>query len=145
MESYSLKTIVIRYAPQILFDMSKNSGQITKPVANLFQDKNFAFVSTLMNDGSPQINTAEGRVKHKNISRDPRLAISIFNRDNPYEMATIRGRVIEQIRLNAAEEHIDKLARKYLGVDKYPGRSPGEKRVILRVKPEKIFYQPPIR
>ena len=162
MESYSLKTIVIRYAPQILFDMSKNSGQITKPVANLFQDKNFAFVSTLMKDGSPQItptwidieenaehsiliNTAEGRVKHKNISRDPRLAISIMNRDNPYEMATIRGRVIEQIRLNAAEEHIDKLARKYLGVDKYPGRSPGEKRVILRVKPEKIFYQPPIR
>lgn len=55
MESYSLKTIVIRYAPQILFDMSKNSGQITKPVTNLFQDKNFAFVSTLMNDGSPQI------------------------------------------------------------------------------------------
>src|ERR671918_1519241 len=143
--------------------MSTNSAQITEPVAKLLQDKNFAFVSSLMKDGSPQItptwvdieeengeysiliNTAEGRVKYNNLSRDPRLAISVMNRDNPYEMVTIRGKVIEQIRLNAAEEHIDKLAKKYLGVDKYPGRSPGEKRVILRVKPEKIFYQPPIR
>lgn len=142
--------------------MSNNSGKIAEPVAKLLQDKNFAFVSTLMNDGSPQItptwvdievnaehsiliNTAEGRVKHKNLSRDPRIAISVMNVNNPYEMVTIRGKVIEQISLDAAEEHIDKLAKKYLGVDKYPGRSPGEKRVILRVKPEKIFYQPPIR
>jgi len=142
--------------------MSKNSGRITEPIARLFQGKNFAFVSTLMEDGSPQItptwidieknaeysiliNTAEGRVKHKNLSRDPRLSISIINGDNPYEMVTIRGRVMEQITSDAAEEHIDKLAKKYLGVDKYPGRSPGEKRIILRVKPEKVFYQPPIR
>jgi PPOX class probable F420-dependent enzyme len=142
--------------------MSTISGQITEQVAKLFQDKNFAFVSTLMKDGSPQItptwidikengeysiliNTAEGRVKHNNLSRGPRLAISVMNRNNPYEMVTIRRKIIEQIRLNAAEEHIDKLAKKYLSVDKYPGRSPGEKRVILRVKPEKIFYQPPIR
>jgi PPOX class probable F420-dependent enzyme len=142
--------------------MSKNSGQITEQIAKLFQNKNFAFVSTLMADGSPQItptwvdieknaehyvliNTAEGRVKQKNVSRDPRLAISIINGSNPYEMVTIRGRVAEQITSEAAEEHIDKLAEKYLGVEKYPGRSPGEKRVILRVKPEKVFYQPPIR
>ena len=134
-----------------------DSGQITEPVAKLFQDKNFAFVSTLMKDGTPQITptwidieentkhnilikTAEGRVKHTNLSRDPRLAISIINRDNPYEMVTIRGKVTEQIKLNAAEEHIDKLAKKYLGVDKYPCRSSGEKRVILKAKPEKIFY-----
>jgi PPOX class probable F420-dependent enzyme len=146
----------------IPFDMSTKSDKITEPVAKLFQDKNFSFVSTLMKDGSPQItptwvdieengehniliNTAEGRIKHKNLSRDPRLAISVMNRNNPYEMVTIRGKVIEQIRLNAAEEHINKLAKKYLDVDKYPGRSPGEKRVILKVKPEKIFYQPPIR
>jgi hypothetical protein len=60
-------------------------------------------------------------------------------------MVTIRGKVTEQITQDAAEEHIDKLAKKYLGVDKYPGRSPGEKRVILRIRPEKVFYQPPIR
>lgn len=142
--------------------MSKDAIQITEPLARLFQGKNFAFVSTLMKDGSPQItptwvdieknneysilvNTAEGRIKHKNLSRDPRLAISIVNGGNPYEMVTIRGKVTEQITQAAAEEHIDKLAKKYLGVDKYPGRFPGEKRVILRIKPEKIFYQPPLR
>ena len=142
--------------------MSKDAIQITEPIARLFQAKNFAFVSTLMKDGSPQItptwvdieknneysilvNTAEGRIKHKNLSRDPRLAISIVNGSNQYEMVTIRGKVTEQITQAAAEEHIDKLAKKYLGVDKYPGRSPGEKRVILRIKPEKIFYQPPLR
>jgi PPOX class probable F420-dependent enzyme len=142
--------------------MSKESKQITEPVAQLFQGRNFAFVSTLMKDGSPQItptwvdieknnelsilvNTAEGRIKHKNLSRDPRLAISVVNSSNPYEMTTIRGKVTEQITQNAAEEHIDKLAKKYLGVDKYPGRSPGEKRVILKIRPERVFYQPPIR
>ncbi len=142
--------------------MSKDAIQITEPIARLFQAKNFAFVSTLMKDGSPQItptwvdieknneysilvNTAEGRIKHKNLSRDPRLAISIVNGSNPYEMVTIRGKVTEQITQAVAEEHIDKLAKKYLGVDKYPGRSPGEKRVILKIKPEKIFYQPPLR
>jgi PPOX class probable F420-dependent enzyme len=136
-------------------------SQITLPVARLFEGKNFAFVSTLMRDGSPQItptwidiekdtdnniliNTAEGRIKHKNVSRDPRIAISVINQSNPYEMVTIRGRVTEQITQDTAEQHIDKLAKKYLGVDKYPGRSLGEKRVILKVKPEKIFYQPPI-
>jgi len=142
--------------------MSKDTIQLTEPIARLFQGKNFAFVSTLMKDGSPQItptwvdieknneysilvNTAEGRIKHKNLSRDPRLAISIVNSNNPYEMVTISGKVTEQITQAAAEEHIDKLAKKYVGVDKYPGRSPGEKRIILRKKPEKIFYQPPIR
>jgi hypothetical protein len=60
-------------------------------------------------------------------------------------MVSVRGRVTEQITGSVAEEHIDKMAKKYLGVDKYPGRSPGEKRVVLRIKPQKIFYQPPIR
>jgi PPOX class probable F420-dependent enzyme len=142
--------------------MSKDTKLITEQVARLFQEKNFAFVSTLMKDGSPQItptwvdieknneytilvNTAEGRIKHKNLARDPRLAISVVNGGNPYEMVTIQGKVTEQITQAAAEEHIDKLAKKYLGVDKYPGRSPGEKRVILKIKPGKVFYQPPIR
>ncbi|HEY6668654.1 MAG TPA: PPOX class F420-dependent oxidoreductase, partial [Candidatus Nitrosopolaris sp.] len=90
------------------------------------------------------INTAEGRIKHKNISRDPRVAISIVDRNNPYNMATIRGKVIGQTNQDA-DEHIDKLAKKYLGVDRYPGRSPNEKRIILKVKPEKIFHQQPPR
>jgi PPOX class probable F420-dependent enzyme len=149
--------IVIRDAFNLIIDMGKDTVQLTEPIARLFQGKNFAFVSTLMKDGSPQItptwvdieknneysilvNTAEGRIKHKNLSRDPRLAISVINGGNPYEMVTIQGKVIEQITRDAADEHIDKLAKKYLDLDKYPGRSPGEKRVILKIKPEKIFY-----
>ncbi|MFY3740637.1 MAG: PPOX class probable F420-dependent enzyme [Candidatus Nitrosomirales archaeon] len=135
--------------------MSQNNT-ITPEVAKLLEGKNFAFVATLMNDGSPQItptwvdleqntilvNTAEGRVKHKNVSRDPRVAVSVFDHNNPYNMVSIRGRVIEQTR-KGADEHIDKLAKKYFGVDKYPFRSPSETRVILKIKPEKIFHQQP--
>jgi PPOX class probable F420-dependent enzyme len=132
--------------------------QITEPVIQLLNGKNFAYLSTLMNDGSPQvtptwvdierdddsilINTAEGRIKHKNVSRDPRVAISISDQNNPYNMVSIRGRVVEQI-TESADEHTDKLAKKYLGMDKYPYRSPNEKRVILKIRPEKIFYQQP--
>ncbi len=129
---------------------------ITPEVAKLLEGKNFAFVATLMNDGSPQItptwvdleqntilvNTAEGRLKHKNVSRDPRVAVSVFDHNNPYNMVSIRGRVIEQTR-KGADEHIDKLAKKYFGVDKYPFRSVSETRVILKIKPEKIFHQQP--
>lgn len=135
--------------------MSQNNT-ITPEVAKLLEGKNFAFVATLMNDGSPQItptwvdleqntilvNTAEGRLKHKNVSRDPRVAVSVFDHNNPYNMVSIRGRVIEQTR-NGADEHVDKLAKKYFGVDKYPFRSPSETRVILKIKPEKIFHQQP--
>lgn len=133
-------------------------NQITEPIIQLLKGKNFAYISTLMDDGSPQvtptwididedgnsilINTAEGRVKQKNVSRDPRVAISISDQNNPYNMATIRGKVIEQIK-EGADEHTDKLAKKYLGMDKYPYRSAKEIRVILKIKPEKVFHQQP--
>lgn len=134
--------------------MTKNqTNQITEPVAKLLLDKNFAFISTLMSDGSPQvtptwidtedniilINTAEGRIKHKNISRDPRVAVSVTDHNNPYNMVTIRGIAVEQTNVGA-DEHIDKLAKKYLGVDRYPMRSLDEKRIIVKIKPEKIFH-----
>jgi PPOX class probable F420-dependent enzyme len=111
-----------------------------------------------MKDGSPQvtptwidideddksilINTAEGRIKQKNVSRDPRVAISISDQNNPYNMVLIRGKVIEQIK-EGADEHTDRLAKKYLGMDKYPYRTPNEKRVILKIKPERVFHQQP--
>jgi PPOX class probable F420-dependent enzyme len=133
-------------------------NQITEPIIQLLKGRNFAYISTLMDDGSPQvtptwididedgnsilINTAEGRVKQKNVSRDPRIAISISDQNNPYNMATIRGKVIEQIK-EGADEHTDKLAKKYLGMDKYPYRSAKEIRVILKIKPEKVFHQQP--
>ena len=137
--------------------MSRNLEKITdENIVKLFDGKNFAFLATVKKDGSPQvtptwidrenniilINTAKGRLKHKNVTRDPRVSISLVDDQNPYSMVTIRGRVIEQIS-ESANKHIDKLARKYLNTDKYPSHSPGVKRVILKIKPEKIFFLPP--
>ena len=129
------------------------SRELTDSAISLFKGKNFAFIASLMNDGSPQItpvwidydgqfllvNTAEGRTKQKNFERDPRVALSIVDQTNPYNTVSIRGRIIEQT-TNGADDHADKLAQKYLGVDKYPFKAPGEKRIILKIKPEKIFH-----
>lgn len=137
--------------------MSKNS-RITPEIASLLNGKNFAFLATLMKDGSPQvsptwvdvehglilINTAEGRLKQRNVSRDPRVAVALYDQKNPYNMVAIRGRVVEQTN-EGAEEHINKLARKYLGVAKYPLRTPKERRVILKIKPKKMLHQKPPR
>ena len=123
-------------------------------VRRLFEGKNLVYVASLMKDGSPHVaptwvdidngtilvNTAVGRVKQKNISRDGRGALAIADHDNPYNMVTLRGKVVDQITGQEAEEHIDKLAKKYIGKDKYPGRAPGERRVILKIKPEKVFH-----
>jgi PPOX class probable F420-dependent enzyme len=123
-------------------------------IRKLFEGKNFVYLASIMKDGSPHVaptwvdidngtllvNTAVGRVKQKNISRDGRVALAIADHDNPYDMVTIRGKVIDQITGQEAEEHIDKLAKKYIGKDKYPSRAPGERRVILKIKPEKVFY-----
>ena len=73
------------------------------------------------------------------MSRNPRVAVSVTDRNNPYNMVTIRGKVIEQTN-QGADEHIDKLAKKYLGIDRYPMRSPDEKRIVMKIKPEKIFH-----
>src|SRR5574340_1582179 len=132
------------------------TGNISLEVAKLIEDKNLAFVATLMKNASPQItpvwidmvdgiilvNTAKGRVKQKNVSRDPRVAISIVDRNNPYNMVTIQGHVVEQT-TDGADKHIDKMAKKYLGVDKYPFAMPGEERVLLKIVPKKIFHMPP--
>jgi PPOX class probable F420-dependent enzyme len=133
-------------------------SQMTEPVIQLLKGKNFACLATLMNDGSPHvtptwidldedsgsimISTVEGRIKHKNVSIDPRVAICISDENNPYNMVLIRGRVIEKTK-EGAVEHTDRLAKKYLGVDKYPFPTPIEKRVILKIKPERVFHQQP--
>jgi len=132
------------------------TGTISAEVAKLIEDKNLAFVATLMKDDSPQItpvwidlvdgmilvNTAQGRVKQRNVSRDPRVAISIVDRNNPYNMVTIQGQVVAQT-TDGADSHIDKMAKKYLGVDKYPFAAHGEKRILLKIKPMKIFHMAP--
>jgi PPOX class probable F420-dependent enzyme len=117
---------------------------------DLFKKKAFAHLATLMPDGKPQvtpvwvdydgrhviINTAEGRLKDKNMQRDGRIALSIADPDNPYRYLEVRGRVSERTN-NGADAHIDAMARKYLGQDKYPFRQPGEVRVLYKVLPER--------
>lgn len=116
---------------------------------DLFKKKAFAHLATLMPDGSPQttpvwvdydgqnilINTPVGTQKDKNLQRDGRVALSIIDPDNPYRYLEVRGRVAERTQ-NGADQHIDAMARKYLGQDKYPFRRPGEVRVLHKIRPE---------
>ena len=127
------------------------AGQMREAVKKLFQEANIGHLATVMPDGSPQVtpmlvdfdgehilvNTAEGRQKPRNIRRDPRVAISVTREGSPYAFAQVRGRVVE-ITSEGAEEHIDRLAKKYLGRDKYPLRQPGERRIILKIAPEHV-------
>ncbi len=117
---------------------------------DLFNKKAFANLATLMPDGSPQvtpvwcdydgenvlINTAAGRVKDKNLQREPRVSMSILDPDNPYRYLEVRGRVVERTH-EGADEHINKMAKKYMGVDVYPYRSQGEVRVLYKIRPER--------
>jgi len=76
-------------------------------------------------------------VKDKNIRRDPRVSLSIQDPENPYRYLEIRGKVVE-ITEKGADEHINGLAKKYLGKDVYPGRKPGETRVLYKIEPQKF-------
>jgi PPOX class probable F420-dependent enzyme len=126
--------------------------KLPEEVRRIVEGKNFAFLATIMPNGYPQvspvwidiegdyilINTARGRVKDKNTDRDPRVSVAIPDWQNPYKYVEIRGRVVEKTSDGAAE-HIDKLAYKYLGEERFAG--PRENRVIWRIKPEKIFIR----
>jgi PPOX class probable F420-dependent enzyme len=117
----------------------------------LLKGKNFAHVATLradgtplvtpvwvdLQDGHPVLNTAEGRAWPRNLERDPRITLEVQNMENPYEYVEIRGRVAERTR-EGADAHIDSLAKKYMGVEEYPLRRPGEQRLIIRVEPENV-------
>lgn len=117
----------------------------------LLKGANFCNVATLRQDGSvhaapawvdvedgrPVLNTAEGREWPKNLARDSRITLTVQNAENPYEYVSIRGKVAERTH-QGADEHIDKLAKKYLGVDSYPYRQPREQRVIIRVDPHSV-------
>ena len=125
--------------------------EIPLEFTDLLHKKAFAHLGTVMPDGSPQVtpvwfdadgehlrvNSARGRLKDKNMERDPRVALSIVDPDNPYRRLEIRGRVVA-ITEDGADAHIDALAKKYMGVDKYPLRQPGERRVIYLIRPEQV-------
>ena len=125
------------------------SQVIPEKYRDLFNKKAFASLGTLMPDGRPQvtpvwvdvegdlvlINSAKGRQKDRNLRRDPRVSLAIIDPDNPYRYLELRGRVVE-ITEQGAAEHIDKMAKKYLGVDKYPYKNPNEIRVIYKIQPD---------
>ncbi len=127
------------------------AADLSPGVRKLLSEPNFAHIATLMRDGSPHatvvwvdldggrilVNTAEGRTKPRNVRRDARVALSVAAQQNPYNSASIRGRVVE-LTHEGADEHIDRMAKKYMGVDKYPYRAPGEQRVILVIEPEHV-------
>lgn len=84
------------------------------------------------------INTFEGSQKHRNVSRDPRVALTVIDPSNEYNLAIVRGRVTE-VKFDGAEEHIDKMAKKYLGLDKYPRHQQGMRRVLIRIEPARVI------
>jgi PPOX class probable F420-dependent enzyme len=113
-----------------------------------------ASLATLNPDGSPQItplwidrdgdyvvfNTARGRVKARNLEQDARVAVSVVDPDDPYNVVALRGTVID-ITTDGADAHIDSLAQKYMGVDTYPMRQEGEVRIRVTVRPDRIAMQ----
>ena len=117
---------------------------------DLFEKKAFASLATLMEDGRPQVtpvwcdydgshvlvNSASGRIKDLNMRRDPRVSLAIVDPENPYRYLEVRGRVVE-ITESGADEHINKMAKKYLNQDVYPFRQPGEVRVLYKIEPER--------
>jgi PPOX class probable F420-dependent enzyme len=118
---------------------------------DLFSKVAFAQLATLMPDGTPQVtpvwvdydgthirvNSAKNRVKDKNMRRAKQVALSVQDPENPYRYIAAQGTVVE-ISEEGADAHIDALAKKYLGKDKYPFRQPGEVRVIYKIRPDKV-------
>jgi PPOX class probable F420-dependent enzyme len=135
-------------------ELAMGQNSIPDSHLDLFRKKAFAHLVTLMPGGSPQvtpvwvdydgrhviINTAEGRQKDKNLQRDGRLAMSITDPENPYRYLEVRGHVAQRTR-EGADQHIDAMARKYLGQDKYPYRKPGEVRVLYRIAADRCTFQ----
>jgi len=127
------------------------ASPIPQKYLDLFAKKAFGHLATVMPDGSPQVtpvwvdydgthvrfNSARGRVKDKNIRRNPQIAISIQDPDNPYRYIEVRGRVVK-ITESGADDHINKLSQKYVGKPVYAKTRPDEVRVLYEMEPQKV-------
>ena len=114
----------------------------------LQQKKAFAHLATVMSDGSPQVtpvwfdyadgrlrvNTAKGRVKARTLKPGAPVALAIMDPDDPYRYVQVRGHV-SRCTEEGADQHIDSLAKKYIGQDEYPWRQPGEVRLTCEIEP----------
>jgi PPOX class probable F420-dependent enzyme len=126
--------------------------EIPSPVRAALEARNFWQFVTINDDGSPTatpvwatveedtvlVNTAVGRRKERNVRREQRVALAMVDREDPYSWIEIRGRVVEFVEGDEADRSIDGLARKYLGLERYATRTPGERRVLLRIEPTRI-------
>ncbi len=129
------------------------AAEIPEQYRDLFDKKAFASLATIMPNGQPQVtpvwcdfdgshvivNSAKGRRKDRNMRSDPRVSLAISDPDNPYRYLEVRGTVVE-ITEDGADDHIDRMAKKYMGVDKYPYREPGEVRVVYKIEPQKFSF-----
>jgi PPOX class probable F420-dependent enzyme len=127
--------------------------EIPSSVRRRLQERSFWHFVTTNDDGQPTatpvwadvdgshviVNTAVGRRKERNVRRDPRVALSMIDLDNPYSWVEIRGRVVEFVEGEEADDSIDALTKKYLDLDEYPNRHRGESRVILRIEPTQVL------
>jgi PPOX class probable F420-dependent enzyme len=119
----------------------------------LLQAPNFSHVVTIRPNGEPHatitwvdvddghvvLNSAEGRAWPANLKRDGRVTLTVPDKENPYEYVSIRGQLAEATH-EGADEHIDRMAKKYLGKDEYPFRQPGEQRVLFRIEPLEVHH-----
>jgi PPOX class probable F420-dependent enzyme len=131
--------------------MPPSETHLSPELEQLLREASYAQIATLMPDGSPQltqvwidtdgthviVNTVATHQKVRNVRRDPRVAINVHDPARPFRVANMRGTVVE-ITDSGADHHIDVLAHKYLGADTYPFRRPGQQRIILKIRPEKI-------
>ena len=120
---------------------------------DLFEKKTFAHLATLMPNGTPQVtpvwidydgtfvlvNSEGNRQKTRNVQRNPHVALSILDPEDPYRYIQVRGSVVEIVK-EGAKDHIDKLSRRYTGVD-YQNHNPNSPRVIMKIKPEHILLR----
>lgn len=127
-------------------------AELSDKARKLFEDPNFLFVATVNADGSPQVtpvwtaldnghitfNTAVGRVKERNLRRDPRVGLSITAKDDPFKKVDIAGRVVDFIEGDEAYAQIDDLAEKYIGQRPYPWLQEGEQRVKVVIEPVRV-------
>jgi len=118
----------------------------------LLEAPNFCHVATLNEDGTPYsvivwvdvdgdqvvLNTEQKRRWRRNVARDPRVSLLVADKDNPYTYVRVEGRVVEEDDSQAAWDHTDQLAQKYIGQEKYPYHAEGDERVMLRVAPDRV-------
>jgi PPOX class probable F420-dependent enzyme len=120
-------------------------------VRDMVAEPNFAMLTTLFADGSPQtqvmwvdaddehvlINTEVHRAKYRNVQADPRVVVTIWDRESPYRYVEVRGEVVDETRGPEARAHIDTLAQRYFGRD-YREEQIASERVILRIRPDRV-------